>query len=161
MNVEGEEQAGEGASSDGAVGVPRASGEAMHPLQQGGGGETLGPGVVGEAIADIGEELLAVLQIEGDFFLEDVGEGFANARGPVTANGVGELEKRLTHVAAARREVRREILFGVGRPLFHVRIMFNPPVVELFLQWLGFFYGAAEIEPFNLSVRSRGQVRSW
>src|SRR5215469_92938 len=109
-NVKGEEHPGEGAGGDGAVGVPWASGEGVHPLEQGGGGETLRPGVVGEAIADVGEKLLAVLQIEGSFCPEDVGERFADTRGPVTANGVGELEKRLAHVAAARIEVRREIL---------------------------------------------------
>src|SRR5215471_8328774 len=73
MNVEGEEHPGEGAGGDGAVGVPWASGEAVHPLQQGSGGKTFGPGVVSKAIADVAEKLLAVLQIECCFFLEDVG----------------------------------------------------------------------------------------
>src|SRR5437016_7676926 len=91
QNVESAEQPGEGAGGDGAVHVPRPSGEVVQPGQQGSGGEALGPGVVGEAIADVGEELHAVFQVKGDFLLKDIGEGFADAEGPGTADVVGQL----------------------------------------------------------------------
>src|SRR5215471_14175813 len=38
--------------------------------------------------------------------------------------------------------------------------MLNPPVVELFLQRLSFFYGVAQIEALNSLDRIRGRVRS-
>src|SRR5215470_14206573 len=53
MDLEGEKHPGEGAGGDGAVGVPGTRGKALHPFQQSGGGETFGPGVVSEAIADV------------------------------------------------------------------------------------------------------------
>ena len=114
MNFEGGEQLGDGASGDGTVRIPRAGGEALHPFQQRGGGETLSVVVIGKAVADVGQQLLAVMQIEYGLFFKEVDEGFADAGGPWAADGVSEFEQRLAHIPLAWGEVGRKVFQGIG-----------------------------------------------
>lgn len=139
MNFEGGEQLGDGASGDGTVCIPGAGGEALHPFQQQGGGETLGVAVIGKAVAEVGQQLHAVAQIEYGLFFKEADEGLADAGGPFAADGAGELQQWFAHIPLAWGEVGRKVFQGIGGVSGQIFLIFQifRYAVSNFLQELG------------------------
>ncbi|HLJ27651.1 MAG TPA: hypothetical protein VKY85_13145 [Candidatus Angelobacter sp.] len=74
----------------------------MQPVQQGGGGEAFGIAVMGEAVADVGQELQVGEEIEAGLEVEDDSEGLEGTARPGAAEQAGDLEERLDDVLLAR-----------------------------------------------------------
>jgi hypothetical protein len=144
-----------------AVDVPRTLREGVHPVEEDGGGETFGIGVVGEAVADGSEELKAGLEMEGGFVFKDGGEGLTGPGGPFTSHHVGELEQRLAQILAAGREVGRKVFFGIRRELFQTRQSLLGPGKEALLQRLGVLCGLTEMKPLYPIPRCEGFENDW
>ena len=77
----------------------------VQPDEQAGGGEALGLAVVGEGFAQFIEQSFGVLALALCLVLEDEGEGFSGAFGPVTGEEACDLEQRLEEVLAAGAEL--------------------------------------------------------
>ena len=69
---------------------------------------------MGEAVAEVGQELQIGTKIEMGLQVEDHGESLKGTAGPGAADQAGEQEERLDDVLLARGEVRREGGTGQG-----------------------------------------------
>ena len=87
----------------------------VQPDEQAGGGEFFGLAVMGEVIAEFREHRQSLLAFALCLVLEDEGEGFGGASGPVTGEEAGDLKQRLEEILAAGIELNS------GRKVFEVK----------------------------------------
>ena len=154
-NAEDPKHTSEVLGGEATVYFPRTRGKRLDPLHDDGGGEASGVAVMGEAIADSGQELQAGPELEGGFFGEEAKEGFAEARRPGTANSMGQLQERLTHILLAGREAGRKGVVSIGRQFFQEGHVLFGPGGEALTNGHSLEFGAGGIEAFEGEKRSR------
>ena len=138
---------------------PGASGEGVQPVQHIGGREAVGVAVVGEAVAEVGQELQIETKIKKGLLVEDNGESLEGAAGPGAAEEAGELEERLDDVLLARGEVGWEGGTGHGGQFMQQGEQVDVgPMIEAVSDGLDLGDGVAEIKALGDRVIARDRV---